>query len=431
MTTTTYNCPLCKQAVSRELYENIMGTWKEKEALLSKLREQQKRLREKELQLADSFKKKAAQLQKNLSEKTRKEMERQAAVHKAQLAKQRQDLEKRVAQAQRSYERKLASAVDSALSKERTKQKALLHQMRGDLKRATENAVLKERDRLQSAKDKLQRREAKLQHRNEVVLKQLQTYRQKSAHQLESAAKRIQALEKQVKERETAQDLGRLEEDAFLARLKKAFPGDRCEKTSGSHCGDILHYVTEGGREIGLIVYELKTGTTYSKSHVQQCLRAKQAREADYGLLVTEARPARDPAGIAVSKSVIVVHHAAAIVVVEILRRHLVTVAKLKVGTAERSVMVREVMAYLQSANFKNAIEGIVQESVDLYEELKKEVLTHVKGWELRLSRYRNIVANAHGIESGVKKIGLHGERKPVEVEATEIERIALPGSIG
>jgi hypothetical protein len=89
-----------------------------------------------------------------------------------------------------------------------------------------------------------------------------QSLRQRSSRQLEQAEKRIQALEKQVKERETAQALGRLEEDNFLARLKKAFPADRCEKTSGSHCGDILHYVTEGGREIGLIVYELKTGTT-------------------------------------------------------------------------------------------------------------------------------------------------------------------------
>jgi hypothetical protein len=428
---TAYNCPLCKQEVSRELYERIMGTWKEKEALLSKLREQQKRLREKELQLADSFRKKAAQLQNRLSEKARKDMERQTAAYKAQLTKQRLGLEKKVAQAQRSYERKLATAVDSALTKERSRQKALLRQMKGDLKRATETAVLKERDRLQSAKDKLQRREARLQHRNEMVVKQLNAHRQRSARQLESATKRIQALEKQVKERETAQALGRLEEDNFLARLKKAFPADRCEKTPGSHCGDILHYVTEGGKEIGLIVYELKTGNTYSKSHVQQCLRAKQDREADYGLLVTEARPSKDPAGIAVSKGVIVVHHAAAVVVVEILRRQLVTVARLKVGAEERREMVREVMAYLQSPNFKNAIEGIVQESVDLYEELKKEVVTHVKGWESRLSKYRNIMASAHGIETGVRKIGMHGERKPVEGEAQEIERIALPESIG
>jgi len=426
---TAYSCPLCKQTVSRELYEKIMGTWQEKEVLLSKLREQQRKLREKELQLGSSFRKKAAQLQSRLSEKARRETERQMAAYKEQLTKQRLGLERKVAQAQRNYKRKLATAVDSALVRERSKHRALLRQMKGDLKRATETAVLRERDRLQSAKDKLQRREARLQERNTKLLASFQSLRQKSSRQLDQAEKRIQALERQVKERETAQSLGRLEEDSFLERLKKAFPTDRCEKTPGSHCGDILHYVTEGGKEIGLIVYELKTGTTYSRNHVRQCLSAKQDRGAEYGLLVTEARPSKDPAGIAVSKGVIVVHHAAAIVVAEILRRQLVTVARLKVGAEERREMVREVMAYLQSASFKNAIEGIVQESVDLYEELKKEVVTHVRGWEARLSKYRNIVASAHGIEIGVRKIGLHGEKKPVEIEM--IDRIALPQSIG
>lgn len=426
---TIHKCPLCGQNVSERLYNSITGIWKEKEIRLARLKEKQKKLEEREKRLTESFRKRAAQLQRDLSGKTRRDLARQAAAHKAQLTEQRRGLEKRLVQVQQNYQRKLAAEVDVALTEERRKQKELMRQMREELRRTTENAVLRERDRLRSARDKLQRKESKLQERNTKLLVSFQSLRLRSAHQLESAEKRIQALEKQVKERETAQSLGRLQEDEFLARLRKAFPTDRCEKTPGSRCGDILHYVIDGGNEIGLIVYELKTGPTFSKSHIQQALSAKQDRGGDYGILVTEARRPKDPAGIGISKGVIIVHHAAAIVVADILRKQLVTVARLRLGAEEKREAVKAVLAYLQSANFKNAIEAIVQESVDLHEELKREVATHVKGWEQRLTRYRSIVANARSIEGGVAKIGLHGEKKPVEAEA--IERIALPRSIG
>ena len=194
--------------------------------------------------------------------------------------------------------------------------------------------------------------------------------------------------------------LGLLEEAVFLKKLAESFPEDRFIHTGKG--GDILQYVTYKKKEIGSIVYELKKVANFSKDHITQTLQAKEKREADYGILVTNAKRSKDDAGFSVSKSVIIIHPAAVMVLVTILREHLMTVSRLKLSGEQRKQTVQAVLEYIQSANFKNSVDNIIQDTLDLYEDLRKEVEKHTKTWEFRLSKYRGIYTKTNLIQSKV-----------------------------
>jgi len=53
----SYNCPLCGQVVTRNLYEKITGIWKEKEELMTSLKEKEKKLFSKEKAMEERLEK--------------------------------------------------------------------------------------------------------------------------------------------------------------------------------------------------------------------------------------------------------------------------------------------------------------------------------------------------------------------------------------
>ena len=218
--------------------------------------------------------------------------------------------------------------------------------------------------------------------------------------------------------------LGLLEEAVFLKKLSECFPEDRFVHTGKG--GDILHYVTHKKKEIGSIVYELKKVANFSKDHITQTLQAKEKREADYGILVTNAKRSKDDAGFSVSKGIVIIHPAAVIVLVTILREHLMTVSRLKLSVEQRKQTVQAVLEYIQSANFKNSIENIIQDTLDLYEDLRKEVEKHTKTWEFRLNKYRGIYAKTNHIQNKVIYLIEEDEHKKKLLPAKMID-IPLP----
>ena len=78
------------------------------------------------------------------------------------------------------------------------------------------------------------------------------------------------------------------------------------------------------------------------------------------------------------------------------------TVSRLKLSVEQRRQTVQAVLEYVQSAHFKNSIENIIQDTVDLYDDLKKEVEKHTRTWEFRLNKYRGIYAKTNHIQSKV-----------------------------
>ena len=82
-----------------------------------------------------------------------------------------------------------------------------------------------------------------------------------------------------------------LEEDILLGKLKELFPQDIFEHPGKG--GDIIQFVFEQGEQIGKIVYECKKVKYFDKKHIEQAKTARQIREADFAVLVTNVFPSK------------------------------------------------------------------------------------------------------------------------------------------
>ena len=407
-----YECPLCHQSVSQSLYEKITGIWKEKEKKLEELKQKEQDLAKKEKLLKAKIKNERQKMNEKLASK---------------LNIERAKLQREIQRIQNKFKDQLAKEVNNALKSQKkdfkTKEAHWKEQIRDSSRKAFEEAQKK----LSRQKEQIEKRERNLKNKNVRLLDQYRSLQTKYTTNLEKSNKKIISLEEQLSKNQTPQMLGLLEEAVFLNKLREYFPDDRFIHTGKG--GDILHYVTYKKKEIGSIVYELKKVANFNKEHITQTLEAKEKREADYGILVTNAKRSKDDAGFSVSKNVIIIHPAAVMVLVTILRDHLMTVSRLKLSVEQRKQTVQAVLEYIQSANFKNSIDTIIQDTLDLYDDLKKEVEKHAKTWEFRLDKYRGIYAKTNHIQSKVVYLMEDDENRKKLLPAKMVA-ISLPTEI-
>jgi len=219
-----------------------------------------------------------------------------------------------------------------------------------------------------------------------------------------------------------------LEEKVFLAKLQDEFPEDKFKHTGKG--GDIIHYVYDRNNGVGIIVYELKKVARFNNKHVLQTWKAKNQRNADYGILVTNAKRTKTDSGFSVSRGIIIIHPAGALVLISILRDHLKQISRLRLTKEERNRAIEAVLEYVRSTNFRNSLETIITDTIDLYENLKKEVKDHVKQWQFRIERYRDMNSKANMIENKVIHLLLQKEEKKKLPKPKSIQPIALPKEI-
>ena len=423
-----YNCPLCKQEVTKALYEKITGVWQEKEKLLAGLKVKEKQLvqREKQMQLKfETEKKKIAGIEQA---KAKKEMMAQKKAFQVTLNKEKEALKKQRDAIGKAFEKKLIMETNRILRQEKAHQKQMETVLKAKFELSAKQTLSKEKMKIEKEKKALQKQERIQLDKNKKLNLQFISFQNKSKNALEKQEKKIKLLEEQLQKNQTPQVLGLLEEKVFLEKLKHMFPGDKFDHTGKG--GDIVHYITEKGSEVGIIVYELKKVSNFSRSHIDQTFKAKQQRSADYGLLVTNAKRSKDDFGFGVTKGIIIIHPAGSLALVSILRDHIIRISKLKLSAQKRNQTVQAVLEYIQSPSFRNGIETIIEDTKDLYHSLTKEVKDHVKVWELRFNKYRNIHSGAHKIEAkAIKLLVTDGKKKAVS-SVEEIGPIILPGKI-
>lgn len=383
-------CPLCKQEVSKSLYEKITGIWADKENKMKELKQKEIALKKKEELLKAKFDKE----KKLLNYKNNQELNN--------LKKKYEQERLKIENSKKSELKKFQKKIDMEF---RNKLKHEKHVLNISMK----NFELKNKEKFNK------------------VLEQQKRANEKSKNENEKMSEKIKLLEEQVRVGQTPQMLGLLEEKVFLKSIKDEFLMDKFTHTGKG--GDITHEIVEKGLTIGVIVYELKKVAQFSNSHVDQTIKAMNQREADYGILITNGKRAKDFI-LFKQKQAIVIRPAGAIFLVKILRDHLVQVSKLKLSKGERSLKVNALLNYIQGPVFKNAINSFVSDSEELYENLQKEVKGHVKEWKFRLSKYRNIHANAFKVSEHLNQKSLSSKSTSMENNKSKIISIDLPEKI-
>lgn len=366
-------CPVCGKPLTQSEYDKALGLWKEKQEHIKHLEAEQRRLQEQQ----KLYEKKIKEANKRIKEE-RKKWKQEAQLL---LRKQKSDLEN-------SFRKKMDI----------------------EIRKRVEAGVKEQRLQLQKQSVELRKTQNKM--------KQLQNSLRVYAEKHQKANEEIKRLKEQLKKGITPQIEGLLEEKTLLNKLQELYPDDKFIHTGKG--GDIIQIVIEQKREIGKIVYECKKVKNFDKKFIEQVKNAKKLREADFAILVTNAFPSKKQYYF-VEKNVIVISPVNFEPITYTLRESLVRIALLKLNNEAKEKAVQQIYDYLSGSEYQNRINEISQETLDLRDELVKEMNAHKNFWLKRYNSYKNIFNDVNHIDYKLK--GLLQNR----IEGKEIKLIESP----
>jgi hypothetical protein len=247
-------------------------------------------------------------------------------------------------------------------------------------------------------------------------MKQLENSLNVSAKKYDTANAEIKKLKEQIEKGITPQIEGLLEEGKLLAKLKELFPTDRFEHPGKG--GDIIQMIIEQRKEIGKIVYECKKVKTFSKHHVEQAKQARNFRQADFAILVTNAFPSKKQYYF-VDKTVFVISPVSLEPITYTLRESLVKMAMLKMSNEAKQKAVQRVYDYLSSSAYNNKMNDVSNQLMELGKDLKQEIASHRRTWEKRYHIYSSVYSDITGINYSLKDL--------VQNRLEEKPRLTLP----
>lgn len=364
-------CPVCTKPLTQDEYDKALGLWKDKQAHIKHLEAERRQLKNKERQFQQESKRRELEF--------RRELSRIQAESKKSLAEQEKRFEQRLtvqrSQLEKSFNERFRREVDSKVARGVAEQKKSFQKKEAELSR-TKNKML-----------------------------QLERSLHLSAEKYEKANEEIKRLKEQIEKGTTPQIDGLLEEKNLLAKLKELFPRDRFEHTGKR--GDIVQTVMEQSKAVGKIVYECKRVKKYDKKFIEQTRQARQSRQADFGVLVTNAFPAKRQFYF-VDSTVLVISPVSLECVVYTLRESLKRIAMLKIANEAKEQAVQRIYDYLSSNEYNNKVSDISSQIVELGRELKSEMLSHRRSWEKRYHLYRSLFTDIGAIDYHLKDIVLH-----------------------
>lgn len=305
---------------------------------------------------------------------------------------------------------------ESALGILQAKQAHLKHQA-DQLRRQTEE-LKQERASL--------KQKAKKAKASGIALGQRQE-KERAERLMAGQRKTIATLEQRIRQLEkgtTPQTEGLEFEETLCERLQQEFPDDVLRHEGKG--GDVLHFVMFTSKQAGVIVYECKQTTTIPETHIEQTARAKQTREADFGVLVTTGQK-RAFSGLARSGGVIIVAPLGVVPLVSLLRAHLIEMLKANITREQRSQLAARLLSFVTSPQFKNPIEEVINRTGQLQSLILEEAKQHRRLWETRWDHYQTIRWDASQVQANVQLV-LHGkEPKPLTRPTKQALQLPLP----
>ncbi len=375
-----YRCPLCNQVVSKDFYEKITGIWEARQIVEKKFKEKLKELNKERRLLKKEYKK---NLKDGIKERTAK-LDLKILYLKKRDAENKKNVKERIKKMETLYrerEKIKAKQIEAKITREiKLTHKREIKEMG---KKAKEIANFK----IQVEKQKMDNRIIKIEQSKNSLFTQLSSQKRT----ISDLEKQNTALQNQLQKETTPQIEGLLYEGTLLKALKERYPDNFEHPGKG---GDILQFVKCKDCQIGIIVFECKRVKNFHKSHIIQAAEAKLKRNADYAILVTNASK-KGYKGFSVERGVIIVHPAGIFSLVNLLRKQLTVISTLKLSRSQREEAIQKTIDFIESPEFTNKIETVIEETIQLHESLKKEMINHIKNWKGRYESYKKIFEQA------------------------------------
>ncbi|HEY6457909.1 MAG TPA: DUF2130 domain-containing protein [Steroidobacteraceae bacterium] len=308
---------------------------------------------------------------------------------KAQVAGERQEYEKRLADSQ--VQLKALRDEQLALREERQKLKdekdmlALAVQKQVDAKLADRVSVVRTQEQEKAQLDKAQ----------------LQKKLDDAMTELASAQRRMAQGSQQLQ--------GEVLELAIEDGLKRAFPLDAIEEVKkGARGGDIIHRVTSrSGQPAGVMLWESKRAKDWSPAWIAKLKEDMRGCGADIGVLVsmTTAVPREWPPGqlFGLHEEVWVTTWSAAVHLAEVLRAGLLDVHKQRLISAGKGEKMEALYDYLTSPQFAQKLKAVYGAFQKMREELESERSVTLQRWARREKQLQSGLTELLGVAGDIQ----------------------------
>jgi hypothetical protein len=367
-------CPWCGQPIAHEKFIEIRARIRANER--ARTRDLERRLRDEQDAVLAQVQA-AAELQ---IKKANKLFEAQAAEarRKADAAVKAANRQvQSLVRAARDEERKKSRAAVAAASTETARLRAEAHQRLAE-QRAHDDDVLKAR--LREQRDAL----------DKATVEAINAEKAKAFADRQKLEARLAQLQRQVAHNAAA-ELGEGAELNLYEQLRDEFPGDTIVSVKRGQPGaDLVHTVIENGRECGHIVYDSKSRAAWRNSYVSRLLDDKIAAKADHAVLVTRVFPAGQ-AQLYVQDGVIVANPARVVALAQMIRKHVVQQATLRVSDEARAENTMRLYDFITSDRCSVLLEQIGTVSDKLLDLDVKEHRAHTATWKQRGQLIREI----------------------------------------
>jgi len=238
-----------------------------------------------------------------------------------------------------------------------------------------------------------------------------------------ASQKRIQELEKQLKDGKTPQIAGFDYEKEVYQMLSETFPQDRIEATGKK--GDVIQFIVVNNIEIGSILYECKKTEKYDNAFVREIKRHQEVARADYSVIVTHASK-EGKSKFFIEENVIIIDPLGVLDLATFLRGWLINIHRMKLTKEETKEKGMKILGYMQSGEFRMNMVDTIERSRNAYKLLIKEVEDHKKAWAKRIEIYSSIHENTRKVRKSIGEIVTGGD---IELEDYNFKQIEGPGT--
>ena len=236
---------------------------------------------------------------------------------------------------------------------------------------------------------------------------------------MEETDKLRQEFEAQIRklENKTPGELGEEGQAEVIEVLKKTFSrtqDDIIETKKGKKGSDIFHKVYHNGKQIALIIYEVKNVSNWDNDFIRQVKDDISAHSANYGLLVSNILPPKEKL-ICKKDEVMIIHPSKVEIIAKEIRHFLIEAHKAKLSNEEIEDKMRILQEYFTSPDYKNSIIDLVR-AIKSWNDLRfAERSNHEKHWAAEEKLNNTIQEKTAKIHSKINSI-IEAELQPLQL---------------
>lgn len=389
-------CPKCQnkisidEALSHQLTESLKKEFTE--AREKEREEERQKMQAWKEKLEKAQEQKESELRSKLEADLKKKLLEESEIEQKSLKEELEQKKKQLDEAHK-YELELRKKADSLEEKEK-------------------NFELEMARKLDQEKEKIREQTA------ETFLKEHQLKEAEYKKQADDMKRKIEEL--QQKANLTSQQLqGEVLELELEEFLKKEFPLDEIKEVGkGIRGADVIQVVSgQMGGEAGTIIWESKRTRTWEEGWIAKLKEDMRITKSDIAILVTSVLP-KGIKYFGFKDGIIVTCFECLLGVASQARFALVKESQLKnslVGKQEKKEIVWQ---YLQSNQFRQRVEAIIEAFNTLKEDLDKEKRMYINLWAKREKQIEQVINNTVGMYGDMQ--GLMGASLP-QIASLEI----------